>query len=338
MNVIHLSMRRACLVPAFALLVGQAIFAHAQSVLIDFGSDTSYRGLTVNNPDANGNYWNSLQPGLLVENLIDVDNGATTIDLGWDTPVATDSYNGPAGATDETTLETDVLFSDVDPVALGNLGGSLEAVFDFAAGYNGIDHFLVRFQIQGLNPAATYNLTFFGSHAFSDDTTTVYTVYSDNTYTTAVDTVSLDVQDPVMFWMHNRDRVATIEGVSPQTDDILYIEFVGNTGRGGYLNALQIEAAAAPLIGDYNNDGAVNGLDLDVWEGEFGDVGAGLAADGDGDGDADGADFLLWQQNVGEPFPAAPAASAVPEPAGLTLLLAGLISLPAARRQLRRSA
>jgi hypothetical protein len=333
MNVIRLSLRCASLVPAFALLVGQASFSHAQTVLIDFGSDTSYRGLSVNNPAANGIHWNSLQPGLLVENLKDVAGVATTIDLGWDTPVATDSYNGPAGITDEATLETDVQFADVDVDALGNLGTSLEGVFDFAAGYDGIQHFTVRFQLQGLNPAATYNLTFFGSHAFSDDTTTVYTVYSDDTYTTAVDTVSLDVQDPVMFWMHNRDEVATITGVSPQADDILYVEFVGDTGRGGYLNALQIEAAAAPLVGDYNNDGSVNGLDLSVWEDEFGDAGPGLAADGDGDGDADGADFLLWQQHVGQPSPANPLVDAVPEPAGAALLLTGLTALPAASRR-----
>src|SRR5687768_14833948 len=101
MNVIHFSMRCASLVPALALLVGQATFSDAQTVLIDFGSDTSFRGLSVNNPDTNGNYWNSLQPGNLVENLVDIGNGATTIDLGWDTPVGTDSYNGPAGETFE---------------------------------------------------------------------------------------------------------------------------------------------------------------------------------------------------------------------------------------------
>ncbi len=332
MNVIKLSIRYASLVPAFALLVGQATFSRAQTVLIDFGSDTSYRGLSVNNPDSKGNYWNSLQPGLLVENLKAIDNVATTIGVGWDTPVGTDSYNGPAGPTDETTLESDVTLTDVDPDALGNLGGSLEASFDFAAGPSLADN-RVRFQIQGLDPAKKYNLTFFGSHRFSNDTTTVYSVFTDDTYATLVDTVSLDVQDPLLPWMHNRDKVATLSDVSPQTDAILYVQFVGSNGGDGYLNDLQLEVAAPALIGDYNNDGTVNGLDLDVWEGEFGEVGADLAADGDGDGDADGADFLLWQQNVGEPSPANPLVSAVPEPAGAALLLAGLIGLPTTIRR-----
>ena len=41
-------------------------------------------------------------------------------------------------------------------------------------------------------------------------------------------------------------------------------------------------------------------------------------ADGDGDGDADGADFLIWQRELGLPGAGQGAAvGAVPEPAGL---------------------
>ncbi len=323
MNVIHYYLRRVSLVPALAILVGQALSTYAQTVLIDFGSDTSFRGLSVNNPDTNGNYWNSLQPGLFYENLIDIDNAPTTIDLGFDTPVATDSYNGPAGPTDEMSLEFDVQLTQIDGAALGNLGGSFEGVFDYAAGYDGVEHFPVRFQIQGLNPSSAYNLTFFGSHKFSEDSTTVYTVYTDDTYTTPVATASLLIQDP--FFTHNMDRLATINSVSPQTDNILYIEFVGETGKGGYLNALQIETIPGPLLGDYDDDGVVDGADLDVWEGEFGDMGATLGADGDSDGDVDGEDFLIWQRNVGA-MAASASAAAIPEPAAATLVLAGMMA------------
>jgi len=298
---------------ALAILVGQAGLTSAQTVLIDFGSDTSYRGLSVNNPDTNGNYWNSVQPGLLIPDMIDIDNNATTIDLGWDTPVATDSYNGPAGPTDETSLETDVQFTDIDAEALGNLGGALEAAFDFAAGYDGIEHFPVRFQIQGLNPAATYNLTFFGSHSFSDDATTVYTVYTDDTYTTAVSTASLLVQDP--FFTPNRDRIVTINGVSPQTDDILYIEFVGETGLGGYLNDMQIEAIDAPgLNGDFNGDGTVDAADYVVWRRDDGSPGQ----------------FNLWRANFGMTEAGSGGGgggAAVPEPASIMLAIAVALSL-----------
>ncbi len=244
MNVIRYFVRYACLVPALAVLVEQASFAATQTALIDFGSTSSYRGLSVNNPDSNGNYWNSVQPGLLVPDLIDLGNRKTALQLGWDTPVGTDSYNGPAGATeDDVPLEEQVLDTFIDPVALGNLGGALEAAWDYAAGDNGMSFFPVRFQIQRLNPSAMYDLTFFGSHSFSNDATTVYTVYSDDTYVTPVATASLDIQDPENFFEPNRDRVAVINGVSPQADNILYIELVGSTGKAGYLNAMQIVEA-----------------------------------------------------------------------------------------------
>jgi hypothetical protein len=256
--------------------------------------------------------------------MLDLNGATTMMDLGWDTPVATDSYNGPAGPTDASTLTTDVLFTDVDASALGNLGGALEGPFDYASGYNGTSHFPVRFQIQQLNPAAKYDLTFFGSHSFSDDTTTVYTVFSDSTYTTPVASTTLDVQDADMPWMHNRDQMAILSNVSPQTDNILYIEFVGSTGKGGYLNDMQIEAVAAPLAGDYNGDHAVNGLDLDAWKDQFGQSSAGLTADGNGDGRVDGGDFLIWQKNVD-----AAAITAVPEPLSLAMLGFGLVGFGA---------
>jgi hypothetical protein len=330
MNAVFSTRRSAGLLAAVAILLGQARVACAQTVLIDFGSDTSYRGLSVDNPDDNGNYWNSVQPGLLVP-LVDIENQATTVQLGWDTPVATDSYNGPAGATSDETYQTDVFNTVIDPQALGLLGGALEAPFDYAAGYDGIDHFPVRFQIQGLNPAATYDLTFFGSHAFSNDMTTVYTVYSDDTYMTEIASTMLDIQGPDAFFEPNRDRVATITGVAPQADNILYIEFVGATGFGGYLNDLLIETNAPPLTADFDGDGDVDGDDLAVWRGDFADTGA-VMADADNDGDADGADFLAWQRELGGGSLAA-AASGVPEPPAFALAFGAAAVQCVARRR-----
>lgn len=303
MNVIRSIARHACIVAATAALVGQAC-AHAQTFLIDFGSDTSYRGLSVNNPDDNGNYWNSLQPGLLAP-LVDIANSATPLQLGWDTPVGSDSYNGPAGPTTEEDLEGEVTLTNIDAQALGNLGGALEAAFDFATGYNGTDHFPVRFQIQGLNPSATYDLMFFGSHAFSTDTTTEYKIFTDSTYSTLVDSTTLDVQDAAQFWIPNRDRVATLNGIAPQTDNILYIEFVGLNGFGGYLNSMQLVANVTTTAGDFDGDGDVDGADFLKWQRE---PGVGNLAD--------------WRANFGAGG-AAPVGSAAPEPAGAALLVIG---------------
>jgi arabinogalactan endo-1,4-beta-galactosidase len=68
-----------------------------------------------------------------------------------------------------------------------------------------------------------------------------------------------------------------------------------------------------PTPGDFNGDGVVDGEDLAAWQSAFGEVGAGLAADGDDDGNVDGADFLLWQQALSA-MPANAPSAAIPEP------------------------
>ncbi|HEX6961922.1 MAG TPA: hypothetical protein VF175_08655, partial [Lacipirellula sp.] len=151
---------------ALAIACSLAGSSAAQTVLIDFGTDNSFRGVSVPNPDANGNYWNSLAPGAFYQDLVDVDNAATTIDFGFSTPVGTDSFNGPAGVTsfpDPTPAE--IAATDIDSAALGILGVT-EAAMDFVAGPDGADK-RVRFEIQQLDPTKTYDLTFFASHKFS---------------------------------------------------------------------------------------------------------------------------------------------------------------------------
>jgi hypothetical protein len=232
---------------AMALAMGASLAAtaHAQTVLIDLGSNLSFRGIDVPNPDPNGNYWNSLVPGFFYTNLIDIDNNATTIDFGFSTPVGTDSFNGPAGPTSfPNPTPAEVAATDIDAAALGNLGVK-EAAIDFAASPGGADN-RTRFEIQQLDPTKRYNLTFFGSHKFSADDTTVYSVFSDNTYTTLVGTASLNVQTPGSPNLHNRDTVAKINGLAPQASNILYVQFVGSTGNLGYLNDLEISAVPEP--------------------------------------------------------------------------------------------
>lgn len=244
MNVTLNCQRVARLGLALVLGIGLAAAAHAQTVLVDFGSNSSFRGVSVPAPDVNGHYWNSLTPGPFYPNLVDINNAATTIGLGYDTPVGTDSYNGPAGPTSIPPTPAELAATDIDAAALGNLG-VLEAAFDFAASPGGRDN-NTRFQIQGLDPSKKYTLTLFGSHKFSTDSTTVYTVFSDNTYTTSVGAASLAVQDSAMPWLHNRDKVATIANLSPQAGNTLYVQFVGNTGDLGYLNSFQLTGVPEP--------------------------------------------------------------------------------------------
>jgi hypothetical protein len=237
--------RATSMVMAIVLAAGLMASAKAQTVLIDFGNNDSFRGVSVPAPDPNGNYWNSLFPGLFYTDLIDTNNNATAIDFGFSTAVGTDSFNGPAGATsfpDPTPAE--IAATDIDAAALGNLGVN-EAAIDFAASPGAADN-RTRFEIQQLDPAKTYNLRLFGSHKFSDADATVYSIYTDNTYTTVVDSVSLNVQQPGSPNLHNRDTVATFNGIAPQASNILYVEFVGTNNNLGYLNSLEITAIPEP--------------------------------------------------------------------------------------------
>lgn len=188
-------------------------------ILVDFGNNLSFRGTNVANPDVNGRYWNSVHSSAYYADLVDQSNTATTVDLGFDGAFGTDSFNGPDGV--------------FDAAALGPLGVT-NAVNDYYVNS--------RFQLQSLNTGLTYRLTFFGSHKFSANTTTVYTLHQDANYTQAVRTVSLHVQVPGSPALHNSNTVAVLTNVTPQANGRLYIKFEGDAGSNGYLNAMMIEA------------------------------------------------------------------------------------------------
>lgn len=342
MSVISI-FKRASLVSAVAILVGQALSSSAQTVLIDFGNnEAQYRGIAVPNPDPKGHYWNSVQPGLLYPpvgsnppGMIDIQNVPTTVLLGWTTPVGTDSYNGPAGATDSLPLASHLQDLFYDPVALGNLGVD-EAVFDFAASPITEDEDTrCRFNLQGLDPTKKYELTLYGSHSYSNDPTTVYSVYNDPAYANLIGTANLNVQDPNSPGAHNLDQVAVIGGLSPGPDGILYVQFQSLTGNLGYLNALQLVGTAGPVrLGDYNGDGKVDAADYTVWRDNFGAPDeSSLHGNGSNSGGVDQADYNLWKTNFGSGGGSGSLAGApVPEPSAILLCLIASLGAANIRR------
>ena len=341
MNVITLLKHRACLVIATATLVGQAISLSAQTVLIDFGDDSSFRGASAISPDDFGNYWNPMHTGVFYQNLVDNHNNPTTIDFGFSTPVATDSYNGPAGPTEPIPglpASNDphffVPFTDIDQQALGNMGGSLAAAFDYVAGID-VPGLAVRFEIQQLDPTKKYDLSFFGSHKYSTDDTTVYSVFSDNTYTTLVGTANLQVENPTDHSLHNRDTIATISNLSPQASNILYVQFIGSNGNDGYLNELRITASTPVINGDYNSDGKVDAADYAVWRKYAGTTHV-LPNDPTG-GTIGSAQYTTWRSNFGTGAPGGGSGlgsgSAVPEPSALVLVFVGSVACISFRRR-----
>jgi hypothetical protein len=247
MKLTMISGRVARLTMVMAIGVGLAVSAQAQTLLVDFGRGDpagSFRGVTVPNPDANGHTWNSLIPGPFYGGLVDWSGAATTIGLGFTTGVGTDSFNGPAGVTSNPPTAAEIAATDIDTVALGNLGVK-EAAMDFAASPGGLNN-NTRFDITGLDASKQYTLTIFGSHKFSDDDSTVYSAYGDAAYTTLLGSTSLLIQTPAMPWLHNRDTVATLSNLSPSAGGVLYMNFVGANGNQGYLNSFQLTAVPEP--------------------------------------------------------------------------------------------
>lgn len=85
---------------------------------------------------------------------------------------------------------------------------------------------------------------------------------------------------------------------------------------------------------DFNDDVAVDGSDLAIWEQNFGTPSGAtnMIGDADGDEDVDGRDFLVWQRQF-DGSAALPASQTVPEPTSC-ILAVGLAVLALGSRSL----
>jgi len=248
------SLRIACVI-----IGGLALNAtvNAETVLVDMGNTSTFRGVSVPNPDANGHTWNSVAPGALVSNLVGTNNVATGIGLGWDTPVGTDSFNGPFGGQttfpNPTAGEIATVDGKINKVALGDLGVA-EAAIDYAASA-GAGLFNTVFDLESLNQSETYTLKLYGSHIFSNDQNTVYSVFNKSTAgvlsglegSASIAVQQIDTNDPSNPPnIPNFDQVATISGLTANSDGVLFVNFVGANGHEGYLNSFELIGTPTP--------------------------------------------------------------------------------------------
>jgi hypothetical protein len=75
-------------------------------------------------------------------------------------------------------------------------------------------------------------------------------------------------------------------------------------------------ATSPGLSADFNNDHAVDNLDLAQWNANYG---PGASADANGDSASDGTDFLAWQRQLGSVDSADVEISHNPEPAAIVV-------------------
>jgi hypothetical protein len=96
-------------------------------------------------------------------------------------------------------------------------------------------------------------------------------------------------------------------------------------------NAVQLQVVNEPFFSaDFDDDGDVDLTDLSIWKGAFN---LNQLGDANGDNISNGADFLLWQQQLGSKPTAVAASGNVPEPTALTLLATVLLATIAARQR-----
>jgi hypothetical protein len=223
------------------LILGLALSAQSQTVLIKMGDNTTYQGTNAPSPDINGNYWNSVDSSQFFPGLTNIDGtsggAGWAIALGFETNAVGDTgaSNGPAGPVPPGTPANCV----IDANALGNLGIK-QAVFDYYVNS--------EFELQNLYPSRTYTLTFFGSHSQSPSDYTVYSIFTNSAYSVLEAAVSQYVQYPANPSVPNSNLVVSAT-VLPSTNGILYLQFlgtnavggtIGTNGAGGYLNCMQV--------------------------------------------------------------------------------------------------
>lgn len=214
-----------------AIVASAATTASAQTILIDLGTDNTFRGASVTSPDANGNSWNSLDSFIFNTNLVDTDGNGTGVNLGFSRLDGTDSFNGPL--TDANGFGDPSL--PVSP-ALGDLAVG-EAVFDYFVN--------PRFDIFNLDANAQYEVTLYGGRKFGDGDTSNYLILSDNSMS-PVELASLDLAHADPFFIANTENVVSAI-VTPGGGGTLTIDVSGGAdGGSGYLNALSIRRIPAP--------------------------------------------------------------------------------------------
>ena len=89
-----------------------------------------------------------------------------------------------------------------------------------------------------------------------------------------------------------------------------------------FSTIVQLEVVAAPLPGDYNQDGIVDAADYTVWRDHLGS--AAVLPNDATPGVVDASDYAVWKTNFGNSYSSASFAATanVPEPS--TLLLVGI--------------
>jgi len=235
-----------------AVLVNLSGELQAQTWLVNFNNSGGYRGASQTNADANGNFWNNVNPSFWssLSNTAGTASGSFRGNLSGSS-AGVDSYNGPLGTNVANPLTQAQIDSVVvDSAALGVLGGSKAAAAGYAVTTAGSSQ-QWKFLVGVANTNLTYDVSFYGAHRYGG--TSVYSAFSDGTFSNSIGTTTLNVGSSGNY---NSNQVTTLSGLTAgsRTDPsgsgrALHLQVEGTNGGSGYLNAMSVKGYIGYLGG-----------------------------------------------------------------------------------------
>jgi lysophospholipase L1-like esterase len=296
-------------------------FQPGRRILFDFGP-TAEGQTTGLDGDVHWNNWHAgvqvlpnnvfprINAGEHVDDLKDARGLPTGIDLtitGGFSAAAIGGLTDPGpnlGSLAVPTATKDYFFSDADNFYDASASGDVAA--------NGNDDVSGGFMLDGLNPSLVYDIRFVGSRKTNPpetplSRTTEYRVTGENVTMIALQTSGGPSGG-------NTDQFTTATGVRPDKFGQIFVDLTAELESKAYLNAMEITARFPANF-------------LAEWKSSFASIPGG---DANGDGWSDGADFLIWQRQLGSPSSILASAS-IPEPQGARLLMSCVVFLLARR-------
>jgi hypothetical protein len=125
------------------------------------------------------------------------------------------------------------------------------------------------------------------------------------------------------------DALPTNTAIGPGSFDDSNVTLLPPAGAVSGSNTLtSLTLMAVPSApGDFNANGTVDAADYVLWRKTFGQIGAGLVADGNGNNQIDQGDFNVWRAHFGQTAGSTSTTvnATVPEPSPLALLFIGIL-------------
>ncbi|MCA9214041.1 MAG: hypothetical protein KDB27_13305 [Planctomycetales bacterium] len=249
-------------------------------ILVDFGR------VATDSPDGNGNHWNSwhtdssssILAGQSLGNLVTTDGRESGVDL---------IITGEFDALDSRAsglLEPDAeLLGDFaiesatqDAFARGSLATSI-----------GVPN--AGFMLDGLDPAAEYDLRFFGTLRSSRNRTARYSVVG------AGDPIVKDFLLATSDSGQNTNTILEYPRIQPDRYGQIFVDLQAVDGRhDGYLNIMELRVTTSLLIGDFDGDNTLTTADIDMLANAIRNGSNDTRFDLDDDAAVDQADHRRW--------------------------------------------